>query len=251
MFDIAFHHIRSKHNVGDFNCSPAPYFDFGSNTVMRNLDQTSEDARALIYGGGYIFNSVVEAVGSNTTKNQPIILWGVGIVNMPASMMSMYDFFERVSLVGTRDYTFRELFDYVPCASCMSPLFDDPPEPEHELVLFLHAKKTPQIEIPLGIPVMSNNEPDFEKVIRFIASGRTVVSSSYHGTLWAMLLGRRVACLPFNNKFKTFREKPLYVKPENWYRRATRRAYAFDGLLEENRGLNRDFYEKVMTELQG
>ena len=249
MYDFAFHHIRKAQNVGDKNCSPRPYFDFGENTVSCDLNDKKPDSHSHIFGGGFIFNYLVKHAASSIAPNQKLFVWGVGVVNLPPSPLGLYDFVERATLISTRDYTFKDLFEYVPCASAMSKCFDNPPEPEHDLVLFLHKDKTPNIEIPKGIPVMTNQEQDFRKVIDFIASGRTVLSSSYHGTLWAMLLGRKVACLPFNDKFKTFREKPLYVKPENWLRRSERQAYSFDGLLEENRALNHAFYEKVMNEI--
>jgi len=80
--------------------------------------------------------------------------------------------------------------------------------------------------------------------IAFLASGATVVTNSYHGTYWAMCLGRRVLCAPFNQKFQFFRENPVMAAPDSWpeqVRNAERRI----GVLEEAQFLNRQFFEKV------
>jgi exopolysaccharide biosynthesis predicted pyruvyltransferase EpsI len=59
---------------------------------------------------------------------------------------------------------------------------------------------------------MSNHEFDFEKVIRFLASGKVVVTNSYHGAYWAILLGCRV-CLyhAFSIKFKKMKHQPGFI----------------------------------------
>ena len=80
-----------------------------------------------------------------------------------------------------------------------------------------HGKTTGQgIEIPKGIPTQSNCTGSLKDALSFIASGETVVSNSYHGVYWAMLMGRKVLCLPFSNKFSRYRLPPGYSDARSW-----------------------------------
>lgn len=125
---------------------------------------------------------------------------------------------------------------YKSCAIAMSPLFDT--------VLFFHNEKSEGLARVPGMPAASNYDGSMEDAIRFIASGATVVTNSYHGAYWAMCLGRRVLCVPFNHKFRHFRENPVFADPGDWPEKlhlAERR----DGVLEEARERNTAFYAKV------
>ena len=84
-----------------------------------------------------------------------------------------------------------------------------------------------------------------------LATAETVVSSSYHGVYWAMLLGKKVIALPFNAKFYGFRyDMPMEtVKDLDLHK--IKSAPKFDGFLEECRELNREFAGDVGELLHG
>jgi len=42
---------------------------------------------------------------------------------------------------------------------------------------------------------------NLDEVIAYIASGATVVTSSYHSMYWGFLLGRNFVSVPFGSKF--------------------------------------------------
>ena len=100
----------------------------------------------------------------------------------------------------------------------MSPLFDAPPAPTEDVVFYAHAGKTATmgINIPPDMPTADNHCASLQEALHFIASGRTVISNSYHGVYWGLLMGRKVLCLPFSNKFGGYRLPPHYAKPDNW-----------------------------------
>ena len=58
-----------------------------------------------------------------------------------------------------------------------------------------------------------------EKVLDFLGSGETVLTSSYHGVYWATLLGRKVLAFPFSSKFYTLKHKPNMYPVELWLRK--------------------------------
>jgi polysaccharide pyruvyl transferase WcaK-like protein len=84
------------------------------------------------------------------------------------------------------------------------------------------------------------------EVIDFIASGQTVVTSSYHGVYWAQLLGRRVICLPYNNKFETFQHRPAMGEAGNWRSSLALENQTPPSLLEEYRALNHAFARQAL-----
>jgi hypothetical protein len=122
-------------------------------------------------------------------------------------------------------------------------LFDAAPEPEHAAVLFYHSKKSADLARVDGMPLMSNHGCTLEEAIRFIGSGRTVISNSYHGVYWALCLGRRVICVPFSDKFLGFKENPVIAGPQDWPAMIGK-AEARDGVLDVARARNRAFYDK-------
>ena len=175
-------------------------------------------------------------------------MWGVGRAGLGKPDYNGYAAaLERLSLVGVRDFGTK--FDFVPCVSCLHYAFDNGPDPEHDLVIYEHRHHP--ISGPGGIPRLRNDCSSAEEAIGFLASGRTVVTSSYHGAYWAMLLGRRVAIIPpWSAKFHRF-EKAPGVWTDGDLSQAERVAvdYSAEGLLERYRDLNRRFHGRVMERL--
>lgn len=213
---LIFQHLRNTKNVGDLACSPFDYFKWGDATV-KDMRDSSEKYDACVFGGGKIFGGLAEAKGVNTALSPAHIAWGVG-TRQTFPISAKYRHARKLcDLVGSRDWGDRR-YDFAPCASCMSPLFDADIAPEHDVVFYWHGGKTKRqkIRIPDGMPQKANNVGCFEDSIRFIASGKTVVSNSYHGVYWSLLLGRETICIPFSNKFNAYRLPPAYATPKNW-----------------------------------
>jgi len=95
----------------------------------------------------------------------------------------------------------------------MHPAFDRQRQIKHEIVVFSHKKF--QINIP-GVPRLTNTTQSFEQVLDFLASGETIITSSYHGAYWGTLLGRKVLAFPFSTKFYTFKHLPTLYPSKKW-----------------------------------
>lgn len=244
MIDTVFQHRRSRDNVGDLACTPAHYFDLGSHEII-DFGQDAPACERLVLGGGQVFNSCVNAVIYHGSAARARIVWGVGISEKDSASVE-FDILEgSCALIGSRNWGVPKC-EYVPCATAMSPLFDAVTEPVHDAVLFWHLRKSEHLRRVPGMPEMSNHGVSMAQAIDFLASGATVVTNSYHGAYWGMCLGRRVLAIPFSNKFRQFRENPIFAKARDWpdyLGRAERR----EGLLEEARTQNLAFYEKVMN----
>lgn len=228
---INFH--RQDRNIGDLMSAPTHYFDFPDHRVRRvdiaDIETTNlSDCDVIVGGGGlfgeYFFNMIRRL--AEKKDNGRLVAWGLGQQLSTGAWWKDWKRFPYDRYVGAFDAIGVRDADvnlrWVPCASCMHPVFDVRREPVHDFVIFSHHAR----RIPIkGFPEISNSCGDFESVIDFISSGDTVLTSSYHGMYWAMLLGRRVVAFPFNSKF--FSQKyPVTIYPAVWQRRGYVRSAA-------------------------
>lgn len=224
-------------NVGDQSCNPVQFLPinarmhplYGIEPLLSQFDEND----TLILGGGAICK---KAWGIQTKARK--VLWGAGYTtrysNVPIRHPQKY--VDTFVAYGTRDDI--GVGDYVPCPSCMSRNFDNPPGPEHPIVFYGHAKVKPLRPTDKRIPYLDNAHLDFSEVIQFLASGEHIVTSSYHGMYWGLLLGRRVTVLPFGTKFNHLRWKASFETIGQGGKSAP---FA----LEEARELNLNFLQKL------
>lgn len=237
-----FHHRAD--NIGDRMCGPAQYFwpDRVLNAAFRYELTKPENA---ILGGGQVFDQIADR--AEHAAREPaggLVAWGVGLPRKGNRDDQVRKVAAHFSLFGTRNYDWRDELEFVPCASCMSPEFDRLPRPTHEVVVFGHRKKTPLLTPRDGVPFMTNSNRPAREVIRFLAQGETVVTSSYHGVYWAQLLGRKVLCVPYNNKFQTL-QHPVAMTPAETWHRDLKQATQVAAQLESYREINRKFAARV------
>lgn len=219
MTRILFRHLRNTQNIGDRWCSPYDHFpEFGTDRAVGDLHEPSTHCDVVVYGGGKIMGGLYRQLGACDLAATARIAWGVSTVQTVPFSWRYWQSFRKMTLVGSRDWGDKR-FDFCPCASSNSVLFDKTYDEKHEVVAYLHHWKAEKmgIKVPNHIPTLDNAAATFEEVIRFIGSGRIVVSNSYHGVFWALLLGKRVLCLPFSKKFLHYRIPPGYSGPDDWF----------------------------------
>jgi len=146
-------------------------------------------------------------------------------------------------LVGIRDYG--RGWDWVPCVSCMDKRLDEFRQvaPTRPLVIVDHPDAC-KIQLP-GVPRISNLSSDFEGILAHIASGETVLASSYHAAYWGLLLGRRVVVVPWSEKFYGFKHRVPICMRKRELADALKRSQAYPEALEECRAQNLEFVSKV------
>lgn len=247
---IIFQHLRKTQNIGDRWCSPFDWFDWPESVEVRDIREPGGYYDIGIYGGGKIFGGLSTYSGVKQRLGTTHIAWGVSTVQSFPISLRYARARKLCDLVGTRDWGDHR-YRWAPCTSCMAPEFDTPPEPEHEVVFYYHAGKTDiqGIKIPSDIPTQSNNASSLQEALSFIASGKTVISNSYHGVYWALLMGRRTLCIPFSRKFSAFRLPPGYARPDNWLSEISN-ARAQPHLLNICRSATSDFRDLVCAEME-
>lgn len=262
-------HRTDATNAGDFYSGPHHYFEPLKNRSLDIFDYKVEDKAvrdrwvhhivddALIIGGGGLlclpaFNRQMKLFEKLKAKNKKTVLWGVGH-NSPHPLH-----FNKIKnynvdpgsfgLAGVRDYGMKA--EWVPCVSCLHPVFDRKVEEKRDVGIIFHKKTLARkkgLRAFEKIPSLFNNDL-FEKIVTFIGETRTIITSSYHAMYWAMLLEKRVVVFPNSSKFFDFKYQPVISDPVN-YKTDIKKARSYSGVLEECRTINVKFAEKVFNYL--
>lgn len=245
-------------NIGDGVCNALDYVsDFGSKRI--DLRSQIEDMAGyhLVFGGGGLFHSGslskmdwMTRLLKRLNPNHKFICWGGGLNFHDQTAFVYPDFLREWDLVGMREWG--NPYEYVPCPSCMNSAFERPwgSDCHSQVVVFEHhAAPIPLTQFPKLNSAKRKDE--FLAVLMFLASGNTVITNSYHGAYWALLLGRRVVIYkPFSNRFYGLKPRVGFADESNWKQRVEESEPA-PGYLAECREINFRFANKVMDCIKG
>lgn len=248
-----FHRVDPD-NVGDYYCNPSRYFDI-PDVVTKHLSKESIDVhnQTIIVGGGGLIHNTFDKYIQALLDQQPklSVAWGIGhnygsAVSKKGNPFLFPSYLTKFDLFSVRDWVAGFEAAYVPCVSCMHPSFDKDYKIRHPVVFYLHDAKTPPHLYPESAPFKTNSDANIKSVIKFLASGETIVTNSYHGAYWGLLLGRKVISTAWSIKFNYFRYPPTLIDDladwDDYYGSAADPDY-----LEESRELNRDFYREFLN----
>jgi len=263
-------HRLNPQNVGDFYCAPHHYFEslknseidiFGyreTDTEKLNHFVDSINNNSLIVGGGGLLNrdsfeKQMKLFESLANKGKKVVLWGAGHNSKNSNnfkKLSKYNLdISQFGLAGTRDFSAPG--EYIPCVSCMHPIFNENFDVTNELGIVFHSKslkKESLIKKFSNIPSSANNT-DLRKMISFIGSCENIITNSYHAMYWGMLLGKKVSVIPNSSKFFDFKYQPNFTTFENCLQEF-KNANCYKGVKDESIALNKNFYSKVAEYLQ-
>jgi hypothetical protein len=249
---LALHH-RDAVNVGDRWSCPLDYLSVPGVTVKLDASNPAwraVDADVTIVGGGVLATWMPRYV----RPSKRLVGWGVGYTQ--SARFGRHD--DRAhwaagmvaDLYGARDAfppRASTSYEYVPCASCLHPAFDRAYQVQHEVVYYGHALRGPFSGVA---PYQTNATHDVEGTIAFLASGAQIVTSSFHGMYWGVLLNRSVIVVPFGSKFYHL---PYAVRYSHTLAQALfmvrERALTMNpSALSECRDLNHRFHQRVLTQ---
>ena len=267
--DVVNIHRYDPTNIGDFYCGVHHYFDKLKGKQLDIFDYKREDQairdnwfekitqNALIIGGGGLLNregfdlqmKLFEQLGE---KGKKTVLWGLGHNAKERNTygkISKYNVdTSKFGLVGVRDYGMKE--EWVPCASCLHPIFDEKHEVKNEIGMIFHKKTLNDKRILKkfeNFPSTANNAV-FEDVIQFIGETDTILTDSYHAMYWSLMLGKKVMVFPNSSKFYNFKYQPVISSFSN-FENDLKKVQSFSGILEDCRETNLKFSEKVFDYL--
>lgn len=233
-------------NLGDQICCPSDYVRLGDD--VRKISIWDYKHGPVIFGGGGLLHPGVDDMLEEalTADGRPKIIWGIG-TNYHGLKEPYYpSWLGKFDLVGLRDWG--NVYEYVPCPSCLHPEFDKPRGVvTEEFVIYEHHNQPIQIPGTFFRRATNSQAADaFPAVLDFLSSADCVITNTYHGLYWSMLLGKKSICWkPYSNRFRTFKYPVPSCQEDNWKERS-KEAIVATGYLEECRALNLAFHEKVL-----
>lgn len=239
-------------NCGDWWSLPAHYFTFPRHDAVIDINDYTPRVpfrgTAIIGGGGLIGPAFSQLEDLVKRPDVRCIGWGLGNNMLDdkrsgyvSDTVSLPDYIKHFDLLGVRDFV--EGLRWVPCASCMHPLFSGDYEITSDFVIFEHKRLPIAID---GFPRLTNNGSDIDSIVRFLASGETVLTNSFHGAYWATLLGRRCIAFPFSSKFYGLKHQVPLCRQQEW-RDFLSKTVVYDAALAECRRANIEFYRDVVS----
>ncbi len=233
-------------NTGDMCCDPFDYLPppprLTRHCITRPLPPFTEHDH-IIFGGGGLFNyhenwnrHIIQAVQQAHTSTT----WAIGFnrhYDTPPPT--------RIDLTTITNYTTRHHGpDFLPCPSCLNTSFDipttttDPP-------LFVGHKETP---LPNYLNSIQNNIP-LALMARKMARAEAIITNTYHGAYWALLLGKRtILYKPFSTRFEGLPHNPPRADSIEAAIALIPRTEAPRSPLNLYRRLNRDFHRLILQE---
>lgn len=232
-------YFKNALNVGDRASAPGLYLSehAPSITLADISERDQHKPSAVILGGGAMVPKVNKQM---LWFGAPTVLWGVGHTIPGAMRYVSYRISQKYDLIGVRDAN--SVYRWVPCASCLSPLFDQDYEVTRDYVVYQNTKDAPLPNADLG-----NDCLDMAHVIKTLASANTVITSSYYGAYWATLLKRRVVVIPFGSKFFGLKHVPTIA---TWETRFQQRGRKYLSALIECREANLAFARTAQSVLE-
>ncbi|MCF7852617.1 MAG: polysaccharide pyruvyl transferase family protein [Simkaniaceae bacterium] len=257
-------------NAGDYYSCPDLYYDFKNyQTIKIELqefknneknNQTKLKDAIIIFGGGGILDTTkpLSSLYNNMDLSNKCFHWGSGSnrlnVNeidweLSANFIDIKkDVLKHFILVGRRDYldNYYKNHVYVPCVSCKLPYLKQKYEIKRRIGIVNHAwlklinkPQFPQINMNL-------KKYTIEEIIRFIGESEVIITSSFHGAYWGLLLNKKVIINGnWSSKFDTLKY-PLVLLSDNLEKDIQNCVVPPADYLNECIDLNNAFYEKIM-----
>lgn len=279
--NVANLHRSRTENIGDLFAAPAKHVPFLQNSpILDLLDwhplhqdispknpgirerydayfDTIQRSDLIIGGGGLLetpfFSESIELLLA--ASNRKLIIWGAGNngQTMPWDQESrLFNSFnlthDRFKLIGVRDYGTR--FQWVPCASCLHPGFDQTYKIRRQFGFYLHARRSfiGALEgVALATDVL-NNENTIDEVLQFLGESECIITDSFHGAYWGTLLGRKVISVPSGHKFFSLKHAVPQTGFFDW-KNAVQLARSYPEALTECRDANYKFALQVYDAL--
>ncbi len=267
--DVVNIHCTGPKNVGDYYCGPHLYFDrlrgkkhsiFGfrsmKKSVTRRFEKQVVEKQLIIGGGGLLniktFKWQMQLFQKLAEKGKKVVVWGAGHneINLDdyKQNKTYWNDLSKFGLVGTRDFSMP--FEWVPCVSCLHPVFDKTYDEQHEVGLLFNTKsfKDKTFIDKFSHYPFSSNTTNLEEMIGFIGASRTLVTNSYHAMYWGILMGKRVVAIPATSKFLDFKYK-VPIATFDDFEDHLKKTQVYNGVLEECREINLKFADKVFDYL--
>jgi polysaccharide pyruvyl transferase len=262
-------HRLDINNVGDYYCAPHLYFDqlkdkaldisdfrLKNPKVVNNWISKVSNNSLIIGGGGLLnlrhFDLQMKLFENLNSKGKKTVIWGPGHNAIDFKAFNKNKIYNvdvtKFGLVGTRDYSMPN--DWVPCVSCLHPIFNQKFNETQEVGILFGKKSTKNKQLLNKLDSYPNasNTTNLEKMVNFIGKTNTLITDSYHAMYWGILLEKKVIAIPTTSKFFDFKYQPIISSFET-FETDLNKPQSYSGVLEECREVNLKFADKVFDYL--
>lgn len=245
-----FAHIIDYKNIGDSFCCPRELTPW-ENAVECDLDQLPDGPEPVVIGGGGLLHDKIDEWIERLSRVRPCFIWGIGLNYHEEIPSDWPRLLKHCKVVGLRDRFIpaASCFHWAPCPSVSKIDWQAAKKiyPRHPVVTYAHFGPP----MPIQGPFMTNyDDKDIGVVIKFLASGESVFTNTYHGALWSILLRRRVFLWhPFSCRFFYLYPKVEVVenlKQVNWL---LQQKVEVPDVLDEYLEQSARFRDKIVAEI--
>ena len=180
-------------------------------------------------------------------KTGPKYVWGAGHNDsVDAEKIKYSRALSEYRAVGIRDDVEDSRFDWVPCASCMLPSLRGNYPIKNDVIWFEHKKQLIKNFGNDSIPRFVNSGSNIDQTIEILGSANIILTNSYHGAYWGMLLGKRVVVVDsWSTKFSLMKHKPAFNNKKISWQEAAESAQIYQGALDECIDATQKFWERI------
>ena len=146
--------------------------------------------------------------------------------------------------VGIRDWDQNQ--PWVPCASCMHPALDKKYAIKNDVIFYEHKKQLIKNFGNDSMPRFVNSGNNIDQTIELLGSANIILTNSYHGAYWGVLLGKKVIVVePWSSKFLSMKYAPWILKRDQDWKDVVDLVKIREGALESSRLATTNFWEKI------
>lgn len=198
-----------------------------------------------------LLNGVLEQI---SPVSKPRFVWGAGHNGSGDTVFERIKWprsLSRYKLVGLRDYSPVSRFTWVPCASCMHPAFDKKYTVKNDVIWFEHKKQLIKDFGQDPIPRFVNTGNNMDQTIELLGSANIILTNSYHGAYWGILLKKKVIIVggAWSSKFKFMKHHPVILDKKDSWQNHRESAPVWENALAESRLANTEFWKQIQAEL--
>lgn len=248
LLTIHFIHVFEPRNPGDMCCMPYLYFKEFFNDyrvqihTLKDVQFSAIHAQDIvILGGGGIFECLDDfqwTINRLLDVCDNVIAWSCGHNNHKDRCMRFDIDYSKFKLLSVRDFDYDNQ-RYVPDVSCFIPDLTKEYPIKRRIGILEHQ------DFPINLSGEKiNHKLGKTAVLDFIGSSEIIVTNTWHGAYWAMLMNKKVVLYePYSNKFDNFKY-PLVVYSGD-LELDIANSVSYPDFIQECRELNLGFLEDV------
>jgi hypothetical protein len=178
----------------------------------------------------------------------PRHIWGAGhngpLDKRSSAVVEYPDWLMSFDQVGLRDWNQNQ--PWVPCASCMHPALTQKYAIKNDVIFFEHKKQLIKNFGNDSIPRFINSGSNISHTIELLGSANIILTNSYHGAYWGMLLGKRVVVVEaWSSKFLNMKHMPHMLKRDTDWKDIIDTVSVDTAALDQCRDATKLFWDKI------